>query len=118
MRHHLLVLSLIATLALPGSGGATAATYRVPADDDLVGKAGVILRGVVTEVRSRANDEGALHTDIIVSVSKVFKGSKVGARVVVRQPGGTVGDATEVYPGIGSFAPHEEVLLILDPLGD
>src|SRR2546428_2226754 len=111
-------LALIAFAALSGSSLASAATYRVPTDDVLVGKAGVILRGVVMGVRSRADDEGSIHTDITISVSSILKGSNVGATVVVRQPGGTVGDDSETYPGIGSFTPREEVLLMLDPIKD
>src|SRR6266850_44093 len=116
MSPRLRILALIACVALSGSSRASAATYRVPADDLLIDKAGVIVRGVVTDVRSRADGEGAIHTDITIAVSKVLKGSNVAATVVVRQPGGTVGDDSETYPGIGSFTPREEVLLMLDPI--
>ncbi|MBI3449631.1 MAG: PKD domain-containing protein [Acidobacteria bacterium] len=109
---HVIVWLVLAIAARP----AAAATYRIPQDGDLVRKAAVVVRGVVEKVESSMDREGAIHTDATVTVARVLKGSRVASTIVVRQPGGRVGDRVDVVPGIGSLAPHEEVLLLLDRL--
>jgi len=106
----ILAVVILIGAALP----AGAATYRIPSDDALIGKSAVIVRGTVSDVRSLRDMNGAIVTEITVSVDKVLKGARVSSTIHVRQPGGTIGDESFVVPGIGSFDRHEEVLLMLD----
>jgi hypothetical protein len=103
-------------LAVAGSTilTATAATYIVPSDDALIRKSGSVVRGRVVDVRSVELPDGAIETRTTIDVARVLKGQIGVSRVVVRQPGGEVGDRAEVYPGIGGFAVDEQVLVMLD----
>src|SRR5437867_10830828 len=81
-----------AAIGLP----ARAATYIVPPDDVLIRKADVIVRGRVLDAASVQDSADSIHTDIRVSVERVLKGRVSGSTVVVRLPGGQLGDAVEV----------------------
>jgi len=107
---------LAAGLAVAGSTilTATAATYIVPSDDALIRKSGSVVRGRVVDVRSVELPDGAIETRTTIDVARVIKGQIGVSRVVVRQPGGEVGDRAEIYPGIGGFAVDEQVLVMLD----
>ena len=90
-----------------------AATYRIPPDDALIRRATAIVRGTIAAQRSFKAADGGIYTDVSVQVERTLKGDGLGATVVVRQPGGLVGTEGEYYPGIGSFATGERVLLLL-----
>ena len=106
-------------LLLAFAGAARAATYVMPADEVLIGKADSIVRGHVVDVTPDIDPDGGIHTDVTIAVDRFLKGTTGQTTIVVRQPGGQVGDRSEVYPGIGSFAAGDEVLLMLDaPAGN
>ena len=107
----LLPLACLA-VALPS----LAATYVVPTDETLIRKAGLIVRGQVLDVAPVEDPDGSIHTEITLEVARSLKGGAPGRTVVIRQPGGAIGDRIDVYPGIGSFAPGEEVIVMLDPI--
>ena len=101
------------------TGAARAATYRIPTDDALIGKAGVIVRGQVEERTSFRDADGGTSTDVTIRVERVLKGGPLPATIVVHQLGGVIhtdaGDEGDVYPGTGTLAPDERVLLMLSP---
>lgn len=107
-----------AFLVAAAPASAFAATYRVPSDHVLIQKAGVIVRGTVLGVTSLRTSGTGIDTDITIGVEHVLKGGIVPSRIVVRQPGGVVGDEGEFYPGIGEFSTGEKVLLMLTPKAD
>lgn len=63
--------------------------------------------------RSTSSDPGRLVTDIEIELEHTFKG-EAPARVTVLQPGGTVGDLTQVVTHVPSFALGERVVLFLE----
>ncbi len=105
-------VGILLLLAFPVA--ARAATYVIPADELLIGKADCIVRGQVVDVAPSMDPEGGIHTDVTIAVVRVLKGAPGQATIVVRQPGGQVGDRSEVYPGIGSFSAGDEILVMLD----
>lgn len=119
----LLLSAAALSVALLAGPQAWSATYVVPADDMLIGKSPVIVRGQVTNVAavraySGPADPGGIHTDVTIAIDRVLKGLVRNASVILRQPGGQVGDEIESYPGIGSFAQGDEVLVMLEPIRD
>jgi hypothetical protein len=61
---------------------------------------------------------GGIYTYAEVDVEQVFKGKVRNSRIVVKQPGGTVGYITQGIDGAPVFRPAERVLLFLDTWPD
>jgi hypothetical protein len=99
----------LALLALPA--GATSLLYRdVPA---LTRDADAIVVGRVAKSESRwTADHRRIVTEVTVEVSESLKGAP-GSTVLVRQPGGQIGDIGQRVDGMASFAKGEEVLVFL-----
>ncbi len=110
-------IALIAGLIL-SAPPCSAATYIVPPDDVSIRKAAVIVRGRVADLAGVEIPGGGIRTEITFLVEQVLKGAVPSPSIIVAQPGGRLGDAVESYPGIGSFDPGEEALLMLEPLSD
>jgi PKD repeat protein len=94
------------------AGLASATTIVMPADEQLIAKAPIIVDGTV--VSSQAVERnGRIWTETTVSVERTLKG-EVGRTITVREIGGELGDrVTRVY-GTPEFTAGEQVLLFLD----
>jgi hypothetical protein len=104
------------TIASIAPGALPAATYAPLPDAILIAKSDLIVRGRVSRVESVEGAAGGIVTLVGVEVDRTLKG-RGPASVVVEQPGGRIGDAIEVYPGIGTFFEGEELLLMLEDRG-
>lgn len=112
-RSILLCLALGCLVARPGS-----ATVAVMSSDaELTQTSRLIVQG---EVRSMASqwDGREIFTYIEVGVGRVLKGRVAGRTIVVKQPGGTVGETMAWVHGAPQFQVGERVLLFLDTWPD
>jgi hypothetical protein len=81
---------------------------------DLTKGADVILTGKVVSQNSNWNENGTkIYTYVNVQVNEYLKGSIRDENIVVKHPGGEVGDVGELYTHMPSFKNNEEVVLFL-----
>lgn len=111
-----------AILLLAASLPAAAATVRGPAGvAELTASAEAVLHARVIARESRwgsgGESSGLIFTRVTLQPIEWWKGGSP-ARVVVRVPGGSVGDLTQTVDGMAEFAPQEEVVVFLRKLGD
>ena len=108
-------LATTAMLLLAAAAGraSRAATYIIPPDEVMIRQADLIVRGSVLSVESLRDSRGGIVTDATIAVEKVLRGSHSGSILTVRHPGGELDGEIESYPGTGTFAVGERVLLIL-----
>jgi hypothetical protein len=98
---------------------AYATSVVVPSDDELVVGARAIVRGTVTAVNSRYDEQHkAIFTYVTLQVRDVLKGDLQPGEVTLKEPGGVVGDQGSMIFGTPSFTPGENVLLYLDTWPD
>lgn len=110
-------------LLLVASFPAAAATVRGPADvASLTAAAEAVLHARVVAQESGwgagGKSSGLIFTRVTLQPVEWWKGSGPRATVVVRVPGGTVGELTQTVEGVAAFAPREEVVVFLRKLGD
>jgi hypothetical protein len=110
-----LALLLIAGAAITSQ----ATTAIIPTDDDLIVGARAIVRANVSSV-SCAYDpaRGDIFTYVALNVTEVLKGQITSSEVVLREPGGTVGNKLSEVFGVPMFSAGEDVLLYLDTWKD
>lgn len=110
----LLLASCLAVLAaLP----AFATVAVLTSDADLTRSSRVILEGRVLSALSQWEGD-VIYTYVEVSVDRVLKGRLAGSTVVVKQIGGTVGEASWMVHGSPVFKKGESALLFLDTWPD
>lgn len=98
------VVCLFAALAWP-------ATLEKLTLDDMTARSTVVVRG--RAVSSSARFIGStIYTETRFQVLETWKGTNA-AEIVVAEPGGTVGAATQNYSGVPRFTPGEEAVLFL-----
>jgi hypothetical protein len=114
-RLRLLSLCLIATFIT-----ARATSVIIPSDDEMIIGARAIIRCVVTSVESRYDlERNAIFTYTTVRISEVLKGSlPIDHEVVLKEPGGVVGELGTIVFGTPEFTKGEETLLFLDAWPD
>jgi hypothetical protein len=111
------LLSSLAALAALCALAAGAATLRGPATvESLTAASDVVVRAKVAAARSAWGDggarSGAIFTTVHLAPSAFWKGSG-GAQVVVRTPGGSVGEWDQTVHGAPAFREGEEVVVFL-----
>lgn len=75
-------------------------------------KSDVILTGKVAKQKSEWNkNRTRIYTNVTIEVNEYVKGSGVDKNIVVKHPGGEVGDVGEWYSHMPKFNNDEEVLL-------
>ena len=94
----------------------SATTIVMPADEQLIAKAPVIVRGTVLS-SSAAVENGAIYTDTILEVDSVIKG-EAPAAVSIREIGGIAGDRITKVFGTPDYLAGEHVLVFLRPKGE
>jgi hypothetical protein len=73
-----------------------------------------VVRGKVKKMQSRwAKTGGRIVTDIEVEVTEALKGEPAKT-IVIRQPGGVVGDIGQKVQGLATFEPGEEIVVFLE----
>jgi hypothetical protein len=102
---------------------AAAATVRGPAGvADLTASADAVLHARVIARESRwgagGPASGVIFTRVTLQPVEWWKGAGTPTPVVVRVPGGSVGDLTQTVDGVAAFAPQEEVVVFLRKLGE
>jgi hypothetical protein len=86
--------------------------------EELVQRTPTIVHGVVVRTETNWDDRHAsIWTWTEVLVKQPIKGS-VGRTVLVKQPGGVVGEVSQFVSGAAAFEPSEEVVLFLEPAVD
>ena len=110
-------------LFLAASLPAAAATVRGPADvAALTASSEAVLhaRVVASESRWGAGGEssGLIFTRVTLQPIEWWKGASTPVPVVLRVPGGTVGELTQTVEGVAAFSPREEVVVFLRKLGE
>lgn len=86
--------------------------------EEMTTRAPLVVRGTVHRVDTQFSENRAkIWTYSEVVVRETLKG---GARttVLVKQPGGVVGNVGEKVAGVATFAPGEDVVLFLEPSPD
>jgi hypothetical protein len=111
MRLPVAAAALLAGAALAGDAAASVVLRVSPRE--MADSAGLVVEGRVSAVEARW-DEGrtCIHTHVSVAVDRVHKGSAAGS-VVVRVPGGRVGEEEVRVEGTARFAAEERVFLFL-----
>jgi hypothetical protein len=81
--------------------------------DTLSASSDVVVRGKVKKMQSRwAKSGGRIVTEIEVEVTEALKGQPAKI-IVIRQPGGVVGDIGQKVLGLASFEQGEDVVVFL-----
>ena len=107
-----IVLILLVVAGWPRSARST--TFVLLDDLTMLRSSDVVLVGTVTGIESAAvGSDGAIYTYIHLQPERVLKGAISAEPIVVREPGGTVGDRTEWIFGAPEFWVGERSLLFL-----
>ncbi|MFL5309699.1 MAG: hypothetical protein ACJ79H_04505 [Myxococcales bacterium] len=112
-------LLLVLAVSLP----AAAATVRGPADiATLTASSEAVLHARVVARESRwgagGQSSGLIFTRVTLQPIEWWKGTGTPALIVLRIPGGTVGELTQTVEGVAAFSPREEVVVFLRKLGE
>jgi len=93
---------------------ASASQFQKFARKDQVAASDLIAVGRVVSVASSwTSDHSAIQTEAELEIEDVWKGAADGDRVVVRTPGGTVGNVGAKVDSAAEFAVGERVLVFL-----
>lgn len=88
--------------------------------EEMARQSPVIVRASIGQVQSAwAPNEKTIETWVEVQVTETLKGKvRSGATLVVRNPGGVVGNMGAHVSGAPKFTPGEDTLLFLEPAAD
>jgi len=108
---------IIGLLAMAQTSLAT--TFVVQTDEEMIVKARGIVKGKVVSVTSAFDDEHkSIYTYITLKVDQVLKGEITSRRIVLREPGGQVGEQGSLVFGVPRFTVGEHVLVYLGTWAD
>src|SRR5262245_48115235 len=111
--------SLILIISLLAIGhSALATTVIMPTDDHMIVTARAIVRGKVVSVETGLDKQNRIFTYVTLKVREVLKGQINERRIVIKEPGGEVGDRGTLVFGTPRFEVGERVLLYLDTWQD
>lgn len=103
-------------LALAAPASASAVLDR--SVEEMAARSHAVVRGTVVRSEARWDASGRrIQTYTQVRVTESLKGGLSGV-VVVRQPGGRVGDLEQLASGAAAFSPGEDVVLFLERAPD
>src|SRR5437867_2110791 len=94
---------LLGLVLLMLAATAQASTATMVSDEDLIVSSRAILQGKVIGIESRFDDQKQIYTYVTISVKRVFKGEIKTEEVVLRQPGGQVGNYIQKIYGASDF---------------
>lgn len=80
----------------------------------------VVVRGTVGQVQARWDDQAPnrIETWAEVQVLDGIKGAREGSMLLVKQPGGIIGNFGQHVSGVAQFTPGQDTLLFLEPAVD
>ncbi|MCA2977613.1 MAG: hypothetical protein INH37_04965 [Myxococcaceae bacterium] len=114
MRRPFCLAALLSVLPL----AASATVVLAMSMEEMTVRSPVVVRGVVHRVDPQWTEgRTGIWTYAEVVVKEVLKGG-ARATVLVKQPGGVIGDVGQRVSGVATFAPGEEVVLFLEPAAD
>jgi len=103
----------LVALIIAGGGSAIASTFLKVDINDLKKMSESVVHARVADVRSSWNDEGsAIFTHVTLEVKGRLHG-KADDQMIVRVPGGTVGDFTSVMEGAPKFDVGDDVVAFI-----
>ena len=106
-------LLLVCTCALLPLITASAQIGSALSDADLIRQSDIIVTGRVTEIAAGFDDR-TIYTYVTIDVADVLKGWVPEPQIVIKQPGGRVGDLEQQVPeGQAAFTRGEQVLIFL-----
>jgi len=109
----------VVSIILSCGGSALSTTFVVPSDDTLIIEARAIVRGKVLSVTSQLDeDQDRVFTYVTLRVNEILKGQIVGRKIIIKEPGGEVGNRGSLVFGTPRFARGEKVLVYLDTWAD
>ena len=109
-------MAAAALVLLPAVAAATVVVQLTL--EEMTRKAPVVVRGTVVQVQPRWSDVGGhIESWVELQVTDRVKGT-VPATLVVRVPGGTIGELTMSVAGAPKFIPGQDTLLFLEPAVD
>lgn len=112
------VRAIALTLAIAaGTRAAHATTFVAMSERSLTRAADAIVLGRVARIESVAGRDGAINTLVAIEIERSYKGHP-GDLVVLRQPGGQVGDQTMWIAGSPRFVVGDRDLLFLSAQRD
>ena len=91
-----------------------------PSLEEMATLSPVVVRGTVGQVQARWDDQapGRIETWAEVQVTDGLKGAREGGLLLVKQPGGIIGDFGQHVSGVAHFTPGQDTLLFLEPAPD
>jgi hypothetical protein len=107
---HVVALAVVFLLA---AGGLSAATFRTPADAELLGRADVVVVATVLDSVSRETAGRMVYTDYHLRVEDVVKGDIARGPVTVTELGGFANNHGIAVPGAAAYAAGTRVLAFL-----
>lgn len=111
MRSRVLLAACVLLLA---AQAATAATFIVPTDDELIAKSSAIVTGTVEGSFVREGN-GTIETVYEVRVERAIKGgARANELIRIVEPGGEIGERGLLVPGAAVYRQGERVLAFLD----
>ncbi len=109
----ILVVSILAV-----AQSALATTAIMPSDDEMIVASRAIVRGKVLSVEVGLDGQNLVFTYITLKVKEVLKGQITERRIVIKEPGGELGNRGSIVFGTPQFARGDRVLLYLDTWRD
>jgi hypothetical protein len=115
LRRRLLpVLGLI--LGIAATRAASASSFVVPSDRELIRRADAIVIGSALSSYPQLNTSGGIETVTVLSIEETIKGTAAGTINIV-EPGGELGKRATVVAGVPRFEEGKRVLLFLARTG-
>lgn len=108
MRHAAVAVSLL-FLAVTLS----AATFDLPTDTELLGRADLVVVATVLDSASRHEQHHGIFTESRLHIEDVLKGNAPGSQMIVREEGGSANGVLLVIPGSASYQAGSRVLAFL-----
>lgn len=105
----------IAALLVPIAASATVVLAQ--SFEQMTATAQLVVRATTSEPVAKLGERGRIETWTELHVTEVLKG-KAPATILVRQPGGVVGNIGQTVVGAAEFKAHEDVLLFLERAPD
>ncbi|MGZ7041790.1 MAG: hypothetical protein ACXVH7_08375, partial [Thermoanaerobaculia bacterium] len=99
------------------AGTASAATFVVPTDRDLIHRTDAIVIGSALVSYTQPTPRGGIETVTSVSIEEVVKGKVTGDTINVVEPGGVFGERAQIISGVPRFIDGQRVVLFLKQTG-
>src|SRR5215470_16533770 len=111
--HITFLIAVVGALECFSPTTARSTTYVMMDEATLLHSSDIVVVGTVTGIESAVVPDGSLYTYVHVQPDRLIKGTRGHDPLVVREPGGTVGDRQEVIFGVPEFWVGERSLLFL-----